>query len=53
MDPVNLTYYAVICGGLAAYAPEVSNRLLRMIVGLGVGGISAALLPLLHSLTGI
>jgi hypothetical protein len=52
MDPVNLAYYAVICGCLAAYAPNVSNRILRMIVGLGVGGISAALLPVLHRMIG-
>lgn len=53
MDPLNLTYYAVVCGGLAAYAPQVSNRIARLVLGLGVGGISAALLPMVHGLLGL
>jgi hypothetical protein len=52
MDPVNLTYYAVVCGGLAAYSPSVANRILRMVVGLGVGGLSASLLPIVHFFLG-
>ena len=53
MDPVNLAYYAFICGGLAAYAPQVTSRIVRTVLGLAVGGISAALLPVLHALTGL
>ena len=52
MDPVNLTYYAVVCGGLAAYAPSVSNRVSRLVVGLATGGVSAALLPIVHRILG-
>lgn len=52
MDPVNLTYYAVVCGGLAAYAPSVANRISRVVVGLVTGSVSAALLPLVHRLLG-
>ena len=52
MDPVNLTYYAVVCGGLAAYAPSVSSRISRVVVGLATGGVSAALLPVVHRLLG-
>lgn len=52
MDPLNLIYYAVVCGGLAAFAPQVSNRVQRLVLGLGVGAASAALLPLAHSVIG-
>lgn len=48
MDPINLTYYALVCGGLAAYAPNLSNTVMRAVVGLSLGGVSAALLPVVH-----
>jgi hypothetical protein len=52
MDPVNLTYYAVVCGGLAAYAPHVRNVAVRTVVGLCLGGVSATMLPLVHFFLG-
>ena len=52
MDPVNLTYYAVVCGGLAAYAPNCRNVIVRTAIGLGLGGASAAMLPLVHFFLG-
>ena len=52
MDPVNLAYYALVCGGLAAYAPSVANRILRLLMGLATGCLSAALLPLFHGALG-
>ncbi|MCR6499558.1 hypothetical protein MUO32_10980 [Shinella sp. CPCC 101442] len=52
MDPVNLTYYAVICGGLAAYAPHVRNLAIRTVVGLGLGGFAATMLPVVHFFLG-
>jgi hypothetical protein len=52
MDPVNLTYYAVICGGLAAYAPNVRNLAIRTVLGLGLGGFSAMMLPVVHFFLG-
>ena len=52
MDPVNLTYYAVVCGGLAAYAPNVRNLAIRTVLGLGLGGFSAAMLPVVHFFLG-
>ena len=52
MDPVNLTYYAVVCGGLAAYAPNVRNVAIRTAIGLCFGGFSAMMLPVVHFLLG-
>ncbi|MFC3072850.1 hypothetical protein [Shinella pollutisoli] len=52
MDPVNLTYYAVVCGGLAAYSPSLSSRIVRLAMGFGVGALSATLLPAVHFLLG-
>ena len=52
MDPVNLTYYAVVCGGLAAYAPNVRNVAIRTAVGLGLGGFAATMLPVVHFFLG-
>jgi hypothetical protein len=52
MDPVNLTYYAVVCGGLAAYAPSVRNVAIRTVVGLSLGGFSAMMLPVVHFFLG-
>ena len=52
MDPVNLTYYAVVCGGLAAYSPTLSNRIVRLAMGFGVGALSAMLLPTVHFFLG-
>jgi hypothetical protein len=52
MDPVNLIYYAVVCGGLAAYAPNLRNLAVRTVVGLGLGGLSAMMLPVVHFFLG-
>ena len=52
MDPVNLTYYAVVCGGLAAYAPHVRNMAIRTVVWLSLGGFSAMMLPVVHFFLG-
>lgn len=46
MDPVTLTYYALICGLLSVAAPYLGNRLVRLAVGVLVGLVAAALLPL-------
>ncbi|MBP1851070.1 hypothetical protein [Rhizobium halophytocola] len=51
MDPVNLVYYAVVCGGLAAYAPPIS-KVAKAGIGVATGAVSAALLPIVHQLLG-
>ncbi len=45
MDAIGLTYYAVVCGGVALFAPNVSNRLARVAIGLAAGAVSAFILP--------
>lgn len=51
-DAVGLIYYALVCGGIAVFAPNVPNRLARAIVGLGAGAISAFALPFIRTLFG-
>jgi hypothetical protein len=53
MDPVNLVFYAAVCGALAAYAPTAGRRSARFLLGVVVGLIAAALLPLLKGFVGL
>lgn len=53
MDPVTMTFYAVVCGGLAVVSPSFNNRLARVAVGVSVGLAAAMLLPLLRNLFSI
>ena len=53
MDPVNLAFYGLVCGTLAAYAPSFGSRAARAVVGVVVGLIASALLPQLKSLAGL
>lgn len=52
MDAVGLIYYALVCGGIAVFAPNVPNRLARAVVGLGAGAISAFVFPFIRALFG-
>jgi hypothetical protein len=52
MDPVTLSFYAVVCGLLAGFVPQ-SSRAFRIALGVGVGLIAASLLPPLRSAMGI
>lgn len=45
MDPVSVTYYAIVCALLSAYAPKVRRRVARLFVGAVVGLLAAAFLP--------
>ena len=45
MDAIGLIYYAVVCGGVALFSPNVSNRLARLAIGLIAGAVSAFILP--------
>ncbi len=53
MDSVNIVFYAIICGTLAAYAPTAGGRAARFVLGIVVGAIAASLLPLVKSLAGL
>lgn len=49
MDPVGLTYYALVCGGLAVLLERIPGRVTRLCVGLAVGAISASILPFIRT----
>jgi hypothetical protein len=48
MDPVALTYYALVCGALAFVAPRLRRPFKRLGIGALVGLVAAAMLPLLR-----
>jgi len=50
MDPINLLYYGIVCGGLALLAPELRSRPARALAGILVGLAAAALLPMVKGL---
>ncbi|MEL7151034.1 MAG: hypothetical protein AAGK71_09885 [Pseudomonadota bacterium] len=52
MDPVALVFYAIVCGCLSLFAPNLGGRTARLAVGAGVGVAAAAILPLLHNMIG-
>ncbi|MFO1141212.1 MAG: hypothetical protein U1E59_02290 [Amaricoccus sp.] len=53
MDPVTMTYYALICGGLGYVSPHVSPSFMRVVLGAVVGLVAAAALPVLRRLAGL
>jgi hypothetical protein len=53
MDPVSLTYYAIVCGCLAVASPRLNPLAVRVIVGVAVGLLAAVLLPVLRRATGL
>lgn len=53
MDPVNLAFYGLVCGTLAAFAPSLGSRVARAVLGVIVGLIAAGLLPMLRGMAGL
>jgi len=53
MDPVVLTFYAVICGILSLAAPWLGRPFSRLAVGAVVGILGAALLPSIRAILGM
>ncbi len=51
-DTTAIVWYAAICGGLAAFAPSLGGRGLRIGIGAVVGILAASILPLLKSMIG-
>ncbi|MEL6958796.1 MAG: hypothetical protein AAGL89_07605 [Pseudomonadota bacterium] len=47
MDPITLSFYAVVCGCLSAAAPKLPGLPIRLGVGAGVGILAATILPLI------
>lgn len=52
MDPITLSYYAVVCGLLASFVPPGLRLPLRFAIGVGVGLLAAGVLPLLRGALG-
>ncbi|MHA3979630.1 hypothetical protein ACW9UR_18300 [Halovulum sp. GXIMD14794] len=50
MDLIALIYYAIVCGALGCYAPQIGGFFTRLAVGAAVGVIAALVLPLLRAL---
>jgi hypothetical protein len=50
MDALTSGFYAIVCGSLAAFAPQGSTRLVRALIGIAVGIVAAAAWPTLHGL---
>lgn len=52
MDPISLVFYAIVCGLLSLFAPQLGGRLPRLAVGAGVGVLAASVLPILNGMMG-
>ena len=50
MDPIALAFYAIICGALSVFAPNLGGFLPRLAAGAAVGIIAATLLPVIKGL---
>jgi hypothetical protein len=53
MDPVTMTFYGLICGVLAAFAPNLGHRWARAVWGLLIGGFAAFVLPFIRTRLGV
>ena len=53
MDPVTLTFYAIVCGLLSFFARPLENGAMRFGAGVVVGLVAAGLLPSLRGLVGL
>lgn len=53
MDPTNLTFYAAVCGTLAAYVPNAEQRWAKALIGIVVGLIASFTLPYIKHAIGL
>ena len=51
-DPTAMAFYAAVCGSLAAFAPSFGGRVMRAGLGIIVGLIAAAVLPMIRGMMG-
>ncbi|MEO0636703.1 MAG: hypothetical protein AAFY73_08655 [Pseudomonadota bacterium] len=51
-DFTAIVFYAIICGGLAVAAPTATGWMTRASIGIAVGVIAAAILPLFRGMMG-
>ena len=52
MDPIAIVFYAIICGCLSLFAPNLGGMAPRLAVGAVVGVLAAILLPVLKTMAG-
>lgn len=52
MEPISLVFYAIVCGLLSAFAPNLGGFGLRLAIGAVVGIGAAAALPYVHDMMG-
>lgn len=52
MDFIALGFYAVVCGCLSIFAPQLGTLYVRLAVGAVVGALSAFVLPLIRGAFG-
>ena len=53
MEPISLIFYALICGLLSLFAPNLGGAVPRMAVGAIVGVGAAICLPFLRGMLGV
>ncbi|MFV1874794.1 MULTISPECIES: hypothetical protein [Nioella] len=53
MDPVTLTFYAVVCGLLGLVSPNLGRPAIRLGIGAVVGLIAAGALPTIRASLGL
>ncbi|WP_156892455.1 hypothetical protein [Salaquimonas pukyongi] len=52
IDSTAIVWYAAICGALAAFAPSLGGRGLRITIGAVVGILAASILPFVKNMMG-
>jgi hypothetical protein len=51
-ETTSIVWYAAVCGALAAFAPALGGRTVRVMIGAVVGVIAASLLPFIRGMMG-
>ncbi len=51
-DSTAIVWYAAICGILAAFAPQIGGRVVRLTIGAVVGIVAASVLPIIKGIMG-
>jgi hypothetical protein len=52
MDTLTMIFYALVCGGLAALAPNFGSLAIRAVIGAVTGLVAAGVWPALHGIFG-
>jgi hypothetical protein len=49
MDTFALLFYGIVCGTLAYTSPAMKNKIARLAIGICIGLLAAAALPLIRT----